>query len=52
MTAQAAHLPRWLRAVLDWWPAGLLAILLVFAVLAPWLAPLDPDRQNLLARLK
>jgi|TARA_B110000902_G_scaffold261929_1_gene337773 peptide/nickel transport system permease protein len=52
MTAQAAHLPRWLRAALDWWPAGLLAILLVFTVLAPWLAPLDPDRQNLLARLK
>ncbi|MFT7190478.1 MAG: peptide/nickel transport system permease protein [Dinoroseobacter sp.] len=52
MTAQAAHLPRWLRATLDWWPAGLLAILLIFAVFAPWLAPLDPDRQNLLARLK
>jgi peptide/nickel transport system permease protein len=26
--------------------------LLIFALFAPWIAPLDPDRQNLLARLK
>jgi peptide/nickel transport system permease protein len=41
-----------LRSILAWWPAILLAALALCAVLAPWLAPLDPDRQNLLARLK
>lgn len=41
-----------LGAVLGWWPAWLLAALTLAAILAPWLAPLDPDRQNLLARLK
>lgn len=40
------------RAALGWWPAWLLGGLLVCALAAPWLAPLDPDRQNLLARLK
>lgn len=35
-----------------WWPAWLLGALVIFAVFAPWLAPFDPDRQNLLARLK
>ena len=37
---------------LSWWPLWLLAALVLCAVFAPWLAPLDPDRQNLLARLK
>jgi peptide/nickel transport system permease protein len=37
---------------LSWWPLLLLAALVLCAVFAPWLAPLDPDRQNLLARLK
>ncbi len=32
--------------------AIVLAIILVLAVLAPWIAPADPARQNLLARLK
>jgi peptide/nickel transport system permease protein len=41
-----------LARVLAWWPAILLAGLALCAVLAPWLAPFDPDRQNLLARLK
>jgi len=41
-----------LGAALSWWPAWLLGLLVVCAVFAPWLAPLDPDRQNLLARLK
>jgi peptide/nickel transport system permease protein len=40
------------REALAWWPALLLALLVICAVFAPWLAPLDPDRQNLLARLK
>lgn len=34
------------------WPVLLLGALIIFAVFAPWIAPLDPDRQNLLARLK
>jgi len=39
-------------AFLTWWPAWLLFALVLCAIFAPWLAPLDPDRQNLLARLK
>jgi peptide/nickel transport system permease protein len=39
-------------AALAWWPVWLLAGLAICAVCAPWIAPLDPDRQNLLARLK
>jgi len=41
-----------LATALTWWPAWLLGLLVVCAVFAPWLAPMDPDRQNLLARLK
>ncbi|MEP3276140.1 MAG: ABC transporter permease [Stappiaceae bacterium] len=41
-----------LSTVLSWWPAWLLLALVLCAVFAPWLAPFDPDRQNLLARLK
>ncbi|WP_232716399.1 ABC transporter permease [Epibacterium ulvae] len=41
-----------LRNALAWWPAVLLAALMCAAILAPVLAPLDPDRQNLLGRLK
>lgn len=40
------------RSAFGWWPAWLLLALVVCAALAPWLAPFDPDRQNLLARLK
>ncbi|WP_282095293.1 ABC transporter permease [Epibacterium ulvae] len=40
------------RNALAWWPAVLLAVLMCAAILAPILAPLDPDRQNLLGRLK
>ncbi|WP_454854822.1 ABC transporter permease [Rhizobium binxianense] len=32
--------------------AVILAIMLVLAILAPWISPADPARQNLLARLK
>lgn len=38
--------------LVSWWPAWLLVALVICAVFAPWLAPFDPDRQNLLARLK
>ncbi|WP_428927007.1 ABC transporter permease [Marinibacterium sp. SX1] len=41
-----------LRRALGWWPAALLGALVLIALCAPWLAPMDPDRQNLLARLK
>lgn len=30
----------------------ILAVIIVLAILAPWIAPVDPSRQNLLARLK
>lgn len=30
----------------------ILAIIILLAILAPWIAPVDPSRQNLLARLK
>lgn len=51
MTAATARPPR-LTAILSWWPAWLLLALTLAAIFAPWIAPLDPDRQNLLARLK
>ena len=47
----AAARPR-LSAWLGWWPAAILGALVVCALFAPWLAPLDPDRQDLLGRLK
>ncbi|WP_171132887.1 MULTISPECIES: ABC transporter permease [unclassified Ruegeria] len=40
------------RPYLTWWPAWLLAALVLCALFAPALAPLDPDRQDLLGRLK
>ncbi len=40
------------KSTLTWWPAGLLLVLVICAVFAYWLAPFDPDRQNLLGRLK
>lgn len=48
MSKRALHL--W--PVFAWWPAWLLSALVICALFAPWLAPFDPDRQNLLARLK
>ena len=51
MIAVAAP-PSRLRGLLAWWPAWLLLALTLTAIFAPWLAPLDPDRQNLLGRLK
>jgi len=37
---------------LSWWPAILLGLMVVIAILAPLVSPLDPDRQDLLGRLK
>ncbi|MCV6585287.1 MAG: ABC transporter permease [Marinibacterium sp.] len=52
MTISTLALNRPIRAVLIWWPALLLLALVICALFAPWLAPMDPDRQNLLGRLK
>ena len=41
-----------LLAAFYWWPLSLLILLLFFAIFGSWIAPFDPDRQNLLARLK
>lgn len=35
-----------------WWPVGIIVLVVLVAVLAPWLAPYDPNQQNLLGRLK
>lgn len=41
-----------LSRLMGWWPVWIMTALVVLALFAPWIAPLDPDRQNLLARLK
>ena len=35
-----------------WWPVGAIALVVLMAIFAPWLAPYDPNQQNLLGRLK
>lgn len=35
-----------------WWPVGIIALVVLVALFAPWLAPYDPNQQNLLGRLK
>lgn len=35
-----------------WWPVGIIALVVLVALLAPWLAPYEPNQQNLLGRLK
>jgi peptide/nickel transport system permease protein len=52
MVAMITTRPSRFMALLTWWPAMLLGVLIIFAVFAPWITPIDPDRQNLLARLK
>ncbi|MDB6178450.1 ABC transporter permease [Paracoccus sp. Z330] len=49
MSVAATRLP---ARILPWWPAILLGAMVLVAIFAPLLAPMDPDRQNLLARLK
>ena len=40
------------RGLWRWWPVGVIALVVLVAVFAPWLAPYDPNQQNLLGRLK
>ncbi len=56
MTVVAASTPamrrrrigKWLR----WWPVALIALFVAAAILAPLIAPYDPNSQNLIGRLK
>ncbi|RYE31581.1 MAG: ABC transporter permease [Hyphomicrobiales bacterium] len=40
------------RGLWRWWPVGIIALIVLVAIFAPWLAPYDPNQQNLLGRLK
>ncbi|WP_199085798.1 nickel transporter permease [Bosea sp. ASV33] len=40
------------RGLWRWWPVGIIALVVLVAIFAPWLAPYDPNQQNLLGRLK
>lgn len=40
------------RGLWRWWPVGIIAFVVLVATFAPWLAPYDPNQQNLLGRLK
>lgn len=51
--AAANPIPRSKRLrVWRWWPVVIIALVVLVALLAPWLAPYDPNQQNLLGRLK
>jgi len=51
--AAASPLPRRKsRGLWSWWPVGIIALIVLVAIFAPWLAPYDPNQQNLLGRLK
>lgn len=51
--AAATYVPRRKsRGLWRWWPVGIVALVVLIAVFAPWLAPYDPNQQNLLGRLK
>ena len=51
--AAATSVPRRKRSGLwRWWPVGIVALIVLVALFAPWLAPYDPNQQNLLGRLK
>ncbi len=56
MSTLAAATPvmrrRQIRRVLRWWPVALIALFVVAAILAPVIAPYDPNSQNLIGRLK
>lgn len=44
--------PRRRLALGRWWPVAVIALVVLAAILAPWLAPYDPNAQNLAGRLK
>jgi peptide/nickel transport system permease protein len=48
LTKRRWQLRQWLR----WWPVAVIAMFVIVAVLAPLIAPYDPNSQNLLGRLK
>ncbi|TQI75159.1 peptide/nickel transport system permease protein [Bosea sp. AK1] len=51
--AAATSVPRRKRSGLwRWWPVGIIVLVVLVAIFAPWLAPYDPNQQNLLGRLK
>lgn len=54
MTAVAAAPARRKRrlGLWRWWPLAIIALVVLIAIFAPWLAPYDPNQQNLLGRLK
>lgn len=53
MSAIAAPPARPRRLALGrWWPVAVIALVVLAAILAPWLAPYDPNAQNLAGRLK
>jgi peptide/nickel transport system permease protein len=56
MTVVTATTPairrRQLQKLLRWWPVVLIALFVVAAILAPLIAPYDPNSQNLIGRLK
>ncbi|KFC74758.1 Peptide transport system permease DppC [Bosea sp. LC85] len=53
MSAIAAPPARPRRLALSrWWPVAVIALVVLAAILAPWLAPYDPNAQNLAGRLK
>ena len=56
MTVVAASTPvlrrRRTRAWLRWWPVALIVLFVLAAILAPLIAPYDPNSQNLIGRLK
>jgi peptide/nickel transport system permease protein len=55
MTVLVASTPamrRRTREWLRWWPVALIALFVLAAILAPLIAPYDPNSQNLIGRLK
>lgn len=46
-TAHRCGFPLW-----RWWPLAIVALVVLVALFAPWLAPYEPNQQNLLGRLK
>lgn len=52
MSAIAAAPARRRLPLLRWWPLAIVALVVMAAIFAPYLAPYDPNQQNLIGRLK